>query len=137
MSSKKNRERRPVVLSLIPAGTHHFLRYRIADQYLRYWNGEDWTEDEKKGIVFENSNLACQEMQKLLMIDYTGRPQRTFVAPVIIDLYSDKPVTQAQLQDWLVKVSKLLIDSPKNGNGPIEGSLGLCRIDWTKLEEQQ
>jgi hypothetical protein len=69
------------------------------------------------------------------MLNYMNRPVRRFRAPVYLDLFSDKPIPLKELTDWLVKVSKLLIDSPRFGNGPIEGSLGLARIQWNELEE--
>jgi hypothetical protein len=69
------------------------------------------------------------------MTEHVGQPSRRYVAPIIIDLYSENKVSLRDLQFWLAKVSKLLIDSPEHGNGPVAGSLGLCRIDWEQLKE--
>ncbi len=128
-------ERPTTVLSLHQMGTSAFARYSIGDQFLRYFDGHGWTTEANKALLFSDSNFACQEMQRLLMIDYADRPLRRFRAPVCIDLFSEGPVSLEDLQDWLVKVSKLLIDSPTHGNGPLEGTLGLCRILWSELEE--
>lgn len=128
-------ERPTTVLSLHQMGTSAFPRYAIGDAFLRYFDGHGWTTDPSKAVLFSDSNFACQEMQRLLMIDYTDMPIRRFSAPVYLDLFSDRPVSMEELEDWLLRVSKLLIDSPKQGNGPIAGSLGLARINWSELKE--
>lgn len=130
-------ERKPIVLSLIPVGNPDFPRYMISDQYLRYWGKEGWTEqkDTDNATVYASSGLALEQMQQLLMTEHVGQPAHRYVAPVVIDLYSDNKVSLRDLQLWLTKVSKLLIDSPEHGNGPVSGSLGLCRIDWGQLKE--
>lgn len=128
-------ERRPIILSLVERGTPQFRRFAISDQFLRYFDGEDWTPNGNAALLFSDANLACQEMQRLLLLAYMDRPVRRFRAPVYIDLYASNPVTLDQLATWLVKVAALLIDSPKHGNGPCEGALGLCRINWSELEE--
>jgi len=128
-------ERPTTVLSLHQMGTSTFPRFAIGDQFLRFFDGRCWTTDASKALLFSDSNFACQEMQRLLMIDYANMPVRRFRAPVYIDLFSHRPVTLEELQDWLVKVSKLLIDSPTHGNGPCDGTLGLTRINWSELEE--
>jgi hypothetical protein len=128
-------ERRPIILSLINRGTPEFQRFAISDQFLRYFDGEGWTPDEHAAVLFSDANLACQEMQRLLMLDYMDKPVRRFRAPVYIDLYASNEVTLDQLAAWLLRTAKLLIDSPRWGNGPCEGTLGLTRINWNELEE--
>lgn len=128
-------ERQPIVLSLHQMGTSAYPRFAIGDQFARWFDGQSWSEDESRALLFSDSNFACQEMQRLLMLNYMNRPVRRFRAPVYLDLFSEKPIPLKELTDWLVKVSKLLIDSPRFGNGPIEGSLGLARINWSELEE--
>jgi hypothetical protein len=128
-------ERPTKVLSLHQMGTSAYPRFAIGDSFLQFFDGRGWTLDASKALLFSDSNFACQEMQRLLMIDYANMPMRRYRAPVYIDLFSDRPVPLEELQDWLVKVSKLLIDSPTHGNGPMAGSLGLARINWTELEE--
>jgi hypothetical protein len=39
------------------------------------------------------------------------------------------------LQMWLIRATKLLVDSPRFGNGPVAGSLGICRIEFKELKE--
>ncbi len=128
-------EKPPIILSVHSAGTPQFPRYFISDQFKRVWTGEGWSEDERDGLLYGVPNDACVEVQRLLMLDYVDKPVRRFRAPVYVDLFSDKELTKEQVARWLVKVSKLLIDSPEHGNGPVEGTLGLVRIEWGEMRE--
>ena len=128
-------EKQPIILSVHRAGTPQFPRYFISDQYKRVWTGEGWSEDEKDGLLYGNSPEACNEVQRLLMLDYMDKPVRRFRAPVYVDLFTDKPLTKQEIARWLVKVSRLLIDSPQHGNGPLSGTLGLVRIEWSEMKE--
>jgi hypothetical protein len=108
----------------------------VGDQFNRMWTGEDWTLEESEGLMYANSNEACIQVQKLLMLEYMQLPHKRYRAPVYIDLFCDHAVPEIEIKRWLHKVAKLLIDSPTHGNGPgPEGSLGLCRIEWSELEE--
>lgn len=126
-------ERGPIILSVVAAGSEKFVRYRIADSYLRFWSGKDWVADEEKGLMYASSNEACVEVQRLLLLDYVDRPVRHYRAPVYLDLFSDQKIPLSDLRRWAVKVSKLLMDN-NHGNGPGK-ALGLCRIEWSELEE--
>jgi hypothetical protein len=135
MSKKK--ERQPIVLSLVPTGSPDLPRYRIADPSLNYWTGERWSEFEEDGIVFENANDGAKEIQKLLMLQYMNRPLRRFKAPVYLDLYTDHNVSKEEVVNWLGHVARLIMDAQTFGNGPIEGALGLIRIEWGETEEMK
>lgn len=127
--------RRPVILSVHRRGLPEFERFVISDQFLRFWNGSLWTTDEADVELFADCNQALWTVHRLLMIEHEGKAVRRFRAPVYLDLYADDPVTLRDVQAWLIKVSKLLIDSPKHGNGPLAGTLGMSRIEWGELEE--
>ncbi len=130
-------EKRPIVLSIHSTGTPDFPRFLISDQRLRYWTGEEWSDqgDQSNALIYADSNQAINEMQKLLTMQYENMPVRRYRAPLFIDLYSEKEVSIRDLQKWLVKVTKLLIDSPRYGNGPVDGSLGICRIEFGDMEK--
>lgn len=128
-------ERRPIILSVHRAGTPEFPRYFISDQFKRVWTGEGWSASERDGLLYDDSNAACLDVQRLLMLEYMDKPVRRFRAPVYLDLFADKPLTKVEIARWLAKVARLLIDSPEHGNGPVEGTLGLVRIEWAEMKE--
>ncbi len=127
--------RPPIVLSVHCRGAPEFERFVISDQFCRVWTGAGWDNAENKAMLFDNANAACEVIQQLLLIEFDGRPHRRFRAPVYVDLYANEPVSIRDIQAWLVRVSKLLVDSPRHGNGPLAGTLGLTRIEWGELAE--
>jgi hypothetical protein len=135
MSNSKNQQ--PIVLSLHNRGNVDYPRYMISDQYLRYWTGNGWSkqEDEDAAMVYAESNVALEEMHQLMMLDHGKRPKYRFCAPLYIDLYVDNEVSKRKLQSWLVKVTKLIMDTTKHGNGPLAGSYGTCRIEYGEMKE--
>lgn len=130
-------ERQPIILSVVAAGTPEFCRYRICDAYNRFWTGSEWSQpgEDHRGLMFADSNRACHEVQRLLMLEYMDRPCRVFRAPVEVRLFADRDISHEELKAWLLRCSKLLIDAQGQGNGPCEGSLGLVSIHWRELEE--
>lgn len=137
MKNKQEKEKQPIVLSLIPRGSPNHQRYLIANQYLQYWTGETWSEqyDDKNALVYHSSNEALHVMRIMLMTEHQHLPVKKYRAPLYIDLFSDKEISEHDLKQWLFKVTKLIVDSPKHGNGPVAGSLGTCRIEYSEMEE--
>ena len=123
-----------LVLSLVSTSTSQHPRFLIADPQSKFWTGSDWTEHEADGCLFASVNDAGRAIQEILLAEYGQKPMRRFVAPVYVDLYSETDVTLDQIRDWLVKVSRLTV-AEMHGNGPVEDSLGLTLIDWSKLRE--
>lgn len=134
-----NIERRPLILSLIPRGTPEHPRYSIADQFLRYWDGDQWTGqgEIRKATTFADANDALDEMNRLLRLEYSSLPIRKFCAPIYIDLRTENEISIRDLQSWLVRATKFILDSPNHGNGPVAGSLGTCRVEWGEIRELQ
>lgn len=125
----------PIVLTVHRRGVPEFQRYVISDQYLRYWTGTEWSSNESQAELFCDNNEALERVQKLLLLDIRPMTVRRYQAPITLDLYSDQEISVRDLKVWLTKVAKLLMDSPRHGNGPIQGTLGLTWIDWSKLKE--
>jgi len=90
-------ERPPVILSIHQNGTPQFPRYFIIDQFMRVWTGVGWSENEQDGLLYGDSNAACVEVQRLLMLDYMDKPLRRFRAPVYLDLFCDMPLTKQEI----------------------------------------
>lgn len=124
-----------LVLSIIATGPPDHPRFLIADPQQRLWTGEGWTEEEAEGRLFVSVNDAARAIQEILLVEHGDKPLRRFTAPVHVDLYSDSDLSIDEISDWLVKVSRLVMDTETHGNGPVEGSLGLTWIDWSQLRE--
>jgi len=122
-----------LVLSIIATGPPDHPRFQIADLQQRLWTGSGWSEEE--GRLYVSVNDAGRAIQEILLAEHGEKPLRRFTAPVHADLYSDSDLTVDQISDWLVKVSRLVMDSEQHGNGPVESSLGLTWIDWSQLRE--
>lgn len=138
MPKKKRDEKRPIILSLINAGTPEHPRFMISDQYLRYWAGsKGWTEqhDQANATLFASAQEALVMMNTILVIRHCDLPCKAYTAPVLMELYAPEDVSLRDLQHWLLRATKFLIDSPRFGNGPVAGSYGSIRVDWGQLKE--
>ncbi len=134
----KKREKPTPILSVVATGTPEHPRYVIADQYLRYFALEKgWSEqrDMSAATLFATCEEALRMVDTLLVIRHGDLPKKTYTVPVTIELYSPEEVSERDLQQWLMRVSKLILDTPRHGNGPVAGSYGSVRIDYSKLKE--
>jgi hypothetical protein len=131
------KETRPIILTVTNAGTPEFPRYLIANQFLQYFTGDGWTRqgDQRGGLVYRDANDALQTTSSLLLLKHEHLPVKCFRAPLYLQLHSPDEVSMKELQLWLFRATKLLVDSPRYGNGPVAGSLGICRIEYSELEE--
>jgi hypothetical protein len=134
---RESEEKQPIILSVVNAGTPEFPRYLIANQFLQYFTGNGWTEqrDEKKALVYRDANDALETSSSLLLLKHEHLPVKFFQAPLYLQLHSPHEVSMAELKWWLFRATKLLVDSPRFGNGPVAGSLGICRIEYKELKE--
>ena len=123
-----------LVLSLVATSLDH-PRYLISDQQCRFWTGSEWSEEETDGCLFASVNDAGRTVHEILLAQHGDKPMRRFVAPVYVDVFSESDLTLNQITEWLVKVARLTMDSEAHGNGPVDESLGLTLIDWSKLKE--
>lgn len=124
-----------LIVSLVATGPVDHPRYLISDPSDRFWTGKSWSDAEADGCLFASVNEAGRVVQELLLAQHNDKSVRRFVAPVVVDLYSDTDLNRDQITEWLVKVARLTMDAEQHGNGPSEGSLALALIDWSKLRE--
>ena len=124
-------------LLIVKTGSLEHSRFLISDHQFRVWTGDDWSAKESDGRLYVTSNDANEAIQEIMRAQYADKPLRRFVAPVVVDLYSDTELSLEEIAKWLSKVSRLTIDPDQHGNGPVEGSIGLTRIDWHELREIQ
>lgn len=126
---------RPIILSVHRCGSPDFERFVISDQFLRYYTGSDWSLDAKQALLYVDVPSAATTIHNLLLVEYHSKSVRRFRAPVEIERYGADELSINDLQRWLAKVTRLVMDSPKFGNGPLQGSLGLATIRWGELKE--
>ncbi len=134
----ERREKPVPILSVLAAGTPEHPRYVIADQYLRYFALENgWSEqrDMSAATLFATCEEALRMVDTLLVVRHSDLPRKVYTAPVTIELFSPDQVPERDLQQWLMRVAKLILDTPEYGNGPIAGSYGSVRIDFGQLKE--
>ena len=133
----ENEEKQPVILTVVNAGTPDFPRYLIANQFLQYFTGNGWTEQksERGALVYRDANDALEMTSALLLLKHEHLPVKFFKAPLYLQLHTPQEVSMRDLQMWLFRATKLLVDSPRFGNGPVAGSLGICRIEYKELKE--
>jgi hypothetical protein len=134
----EKREKPVPILSVFAAGTPEHPRYVIADQYLRYFALENgWSEqrDMSAATLFATCEEALRMVDTLLVVRHSDLPRKVYTAPVTIELFSPQEVSERDLQQWLMRVAKLILDTPQHGNGPVAGSYGSVRIDFSQLKE--
>lgn len=133
--SKK--EKRPFFMSVINLGTPEFPRFCIADQKLRYWTGEKWTrpKQDSLALVYATEKSAIDDMYKLMTKDYSHLKKKTYKVPLYVEVFSDTDIPLRDLKWWLFRTTKVIVDSPSYGNGPVEGSLGTVRIEYSEMNE--
>lgn len=136
---KKAEGRPTLTLSYHRVGPSYSPRYMISNQFLQYWTGSAWTAQgkSKEARVYPSVQEATKEMHELLLQHYGDLPVKHFKAPVFVSLFCKEQVTTEQLRTWLHKVSRLLLDTPIHGNGPLDGSLAEVRIEWDLLKENE
>ena len=129
---------KPLILSVLTIGTPEHPRYVISDQYLRFWEGDGWTEQKNQfdAQLFSCQQSALHKVHDLLLATHSNLPVRHYSAPLRIDLYSQKPISIRDLQAWLLKSTKIIVDTTNHGNGPIDGSYGAVRLEIADLRER-
>lgn len=122
------------MLSLIQIGPKRFPRFLVAKaDELRnpiYWDGQDWTKDEMKVMVFADQNLALWAVHDLLAEAVADRPSNVYIVPLQIEVFGDQPKL-ADLKAWLEKAVRIVVDTPKQGYGPGD-TVGLITVDFNK-----
>ena len=110
-------------ITIVKRGCDQFPRFILAkaDAYRNptYWNGSGWTANEADARVFANVGEACWVHHDVLMQSLQDRPVHRYVAPLYVEIYGEKP-TLEDLQKWLEKAVRIVVNSPEHGLGPEE-----------------
>jgi len=126
------KKRKLPVLTIVTAGSPEFQRYLIADSQNRLWTGHGFAE---RGLIYGDFNDAAIDTQRILRSQFDGIEPQVFVAPLVIEVFSDNPIPVAFIARHLSRSARLHLDVPQHGHGP-NGSLVLPVIDWSRIEER-
>lgn len=123
------------MISLVKRGSKTFPRYVLAkaDEYKNavYWNGLTWSQDESDAILFSDVTQALWLHHDFMMQSVSDLPCHRYVAPLYIEVYGEMPKLD-DLREWLEKAVRIVVNSPKHGDGPTTGSLGVLILDAEK-----
>lgn len=122
----------PLILSLIPKGQPDHPRFLLANQHRQFWSGEDWSHDEDDGLLFANEVDAGWACAEILTEHAKSKPVFRFVAPVEIEIRSDRRPDFRAVQLWLMRAARLYVDYKQDG---LSDGTAILSIDWLELKE--
>jgi hypothetical protein len=99
------------------------------------WDDERQEFVEVGGTLYYRVNDATTKMREILLAEHGHKPVRKFRAPVYLELYTTEEIKQAEIEDWCLKATRLIIHADQHGMGPVNESLGLVSVNWGQLEE--
>ena len=124
------------MLSVIKKGSTDFPRYILAkaDEYMNpvFWDGQTWISDESDAMLFKSVNQALWIYNEILTESVNDRPCHRFTLPLYIEIYGHKPKL-ADLQKWLEKAMRIVVESPKHGYGP-DDTVAVIIADVEKMK---
>lgn len=130
-------ENQPCILSIHERGMVEYPRWCIADSLGRVFDGTGWVNAESSALIYADLNAACHDLQTLQRLAFQSKRVRRYREPVVVEIFSDQNLSLDQIRAWLLRVSRLVIDSPIHGLGPAPNTLGLVRIEWSELKEKK
>jgi len=123
-------------LTVIEVGRPEARRFIIGDQFRRVWDGRRFQPNWAKARLYRNRIEAVAVSQNFVRQHYGHLPRASFLAPVIIKVWSDMPVSAHDLSKWCSRAGCLTLDSRAHGNGP-DGSLVIPTIIWKSLRREK
>jgi hypothetical protein len=124
-----------MILTLENRGSIEHPRYVLMNSYGWVFDEEVGEFVETGGTLYHDVNPATTKMREILLAEHGHKPVRKFRAPVYLELYTTEELTQAEIEDWALRATRLIIHADQHGMGPVNNSLGLVSVDWGKLEE--
>ena len=121
-----------LVLSLISKGCPDHTRFLIANQNKQFWTGDGWSHEEDEGLLFADETEVGDVCTEILTKYSKDKPIFRFVAPVEIEIRSDKPPDLQAIQLWLMRAARLYVDYQQDG---LSDGTAILSIDWLKLKE--
>jgi hypothetical protein len=120
-------------LSAVDYRESDWVRYAIQDERGRYWTGRGFTKDQRKALAYADENVIARDMRRILKRRCKGLIRYRFVAPVMIDVYSESQIDEEELAWFLSQNVFVSLDGLGTSEGPSD-SVVLPLVDWTKLK---
>ena len=118
-------------------GNRPWTRYLIHDDAKRYWTGSSWAENRRSALLFHCWNEASHAYRRLEEEQWSGVPAQDFQAIISVRVWAGQDFTAEQLQDYMHKAVRILLDHDSHGSGPVPESLVRVEVDWATLNETQ
>lgn len=109
-----------------------WVRYAIQDERGRYWTGRGFNKDRRRALAYADETVILRDMQRILKRRCEGLIRHRFVAPIVIDVYSEGPVDQEELAWFLSQNCFVSMDGLGTGVGPSE-SVVLPLVNWEAI----
>ena len=111
-----------------------WLRFAIQNESGQFWTGKGFTKDQRKALAYVDENVIARDMRRILKRRCRGLIRYRFVAPVMIDVYSEGPIDQEEMAWFLSQNVFVSMDGLGTGEGPSD-SVVLPLVDWGKLRK--
>jgi hypothetical protein len=108
------------------------VHYSIQDEKGRYWTGRGFTRDRPKALAYTDETVILRDMRRILKRRCKGLTRYRFVAPVMIDVYSEGPIDREEMVWFLSQNVFVSMVGLGSGVGPGE-SVFLPLVDWDSL----
>jgi hypothetical protein len=108
-----------------------------ADQ--RYWSDGEWVSALDAAQVFKSYVKARQTCRAIQRKRYAGKPLRAFKCELTITLVGDsiEGVSLEMLRRFMTEAVRIEVDTWAYGDGPIEGSYFLARVEMKSLQDSK
>lgn len=116
-------------MHIVTLGSKDHPRYAIQQGPL-VWDGKEWTQTNRP-LLFYNPVDVRKELKNLKRRQIKGKNKTKYTATVDIEVYSDEPLSEQQLKDYLTHTAKLSLNTPAPN-----GSVAHVSIDWNTMKKE-
>ena len=108
-----------------------FPRFRLADRAKGYWTGNGWSEEQARGVLYADFELAAQDLRRIKLAETPEKSKHRYAAKVVVDVLSDSPIGLDELSTFLAKHASLTVD-----DGAPNAAVVFMQIDWGEMRER-
>ena len=114
-------------------GPHFAKRYFVKDCNGRVWSKGGWSANRHDAELFATPEAAGERLHDLMVEQVPGELHR-FLAPIVVEVKSEKPVDLDALKRWLDTAVEVWMDA-QHGVGPGK-CMVMMQLDWSQLKEK-